>query len=72
MVIENLCVDAQTNVRILRLILQATQAQNKEFMVWGIISLDSRTSLVVIRSTLKAQPYVEDILRPVLLPYFLQ
>lgn len=41
-------------------------------MVWGAISLDSRTPLVVIRGTLNAQRYVDDILRPVLLPFLLQ
>lgn len=41
-------------------------------MVWGAISFDSRTPLVVIRGTLTAQRYVDDILRPVLLPFLLQ
>ncbi|UYV74393.1 DDX17 [Cordylochernes scorpioides] len=36
-------------------------------MVWGAISFDSRTPLVVIPGTLTAQRYVHDILRPVLL-----
>ncbi|UYV82585.1 hypothetical protein LAZ67_22000050 [Cordylochernes scorpioides] len=38
-------------------------------MVWGTISFDSRTPLVVIPGTLTAQRYVDDILRPVLLPF---
>ncbi|UYV83087.1 hypothetical protein LAZ67_22002158 [Cordylochernes scorpioides] len=38
-------------------------------MVWGAISFDSRTPLVVIPDTLTAQRYVDDILRPVLLPF---
>ncbi|UYV72285.1 K02A2.6-like, partial [Cordylochernes scorpioides] len=38
-------------------------------MVWGAISFDSRTPLVVIPGTLTAQQYVDDILRPVLLPF---
>ncbi|UYV79200.1 hypothetical protein LAZ67_17001487 [Cordylochernes scorpioides] len=39
-------------------------------MVWGAISFDSRTPLVVIPGTLTAQRYVvDDILRPVLLPF---
>ncbi|UYV64260.1 hypothetical protein LAZ67_3000095, partial [Cordylochernes scorpioides] len=36
-------------------------------MVWGAISFDSRTPLVVIPCTLTAQRYIDDILRPVLL-----
>ncbi|GFV64025.1 transposable element Tc1 transposase [Trichonephila clavipes] len=39
---------------------------------WGTIYFDSRTSLVVIRGTLTAQRYVNDILRTVLLPFLLQ
>ncbi|UYV83554.1 hypothetical protein LAZ67_23001451, partial [Cordylochernes scorpioides] len=38
-------------------------------MVWGAISFDSRTPLVVIPGTLTTQRYVDDILRPVLLPF---
>ncbi|UYV76601.1 hypothetical protein LAZ67_14001425, partial [Cordylochernes scorpioides] len=38
-------------------------------MVWGAISFDRRTPLVVIPVTLTAQRYVDDILRPVLLPF---
>ncbi|UYV72499.1 hypothetical protein LAZ67_9003416 [Cordylochernes scorpioides] len=38
-------------------------------MVWDVISFDSRIPLVVIPSTLTAQRYVDDILRPVLLPF---
>ncbi|UYV80897.1 hypothetical protein LAZ67_19002125 [Cordylochernes scorpioides] len=38
-------------------------------MVWGAISFDSRTPLVVIPGTLTAQRYVDDILWPVLLPF---
>lgn len=41
-------------------------------MVWGDISLDSQTSLVVIRSTFTAQLYVDEILAPVLLSYLSQ
>ncbi|GFY24991.1 transposable element Tc1 transposase [Trichonephila clavipes] len=40
-------------------------------MVWGAISFDSRTPLVVIRGTLTAQRYVDDILRTFLLPLIL-
>ncbi|UYV82646.1 hypothetical protein LAZ67_22000361 [Cordylochernes scorpioides] len=38
-------------------------------MVWGAISFDSRTPLVVIPGTLTAQRYVDDILGTVLLPF---
>ena len=41
-------------------------------MVWGAISFDIRTPLVVIRGTLTAQRYIDDILKPVLLPFLLQ
>ncbi|KFM74957.1 Transposable element Tcb1 transposase, partial [Stegodyphus mimosarum] len=41
-------------------------------MVWVAISFDSQTPLVIIRGTLTAQRYVDDILRPVLLPFLLQ
>ncbi|KFM63882.1 Transposable element Tcb1 transposase, partial [Stegodyphus mimosarum] len=41
-------------------------------MVWGAISLVSRTPLAVIRGTLTVQRYVDDILSPVLLPFLLQ
>ncbi|GFX30711.1 transposable element Tc1 transposase [Trichonephila clavipes] len=39
--------------------------------VWGSIPFDSRIPLVVNRYTLTAQRYVDDILRTVLLPFFL-
>ncbi|UYV69340.1 hypothetical protein LAZ67_6003272, partial [Cordylochernes scorpioides] len=38
-------------------------------MVWGDISFDRRIPLVVIPGTLTAQRYVDDILRPVMLPF---
>ncbi|KFM57660.1 hypothetical protein X975_14705, partial [Stegodyphus mimosarum] len=41
-------------------------------MVYGAISLDTLTPLVVIKGTLIPQRYVDDILRPVLLQFFLQ
>ncbi|GFS57644.1 transposable element Tcb1 transposase [Trichonephila clavipes] len=41
-------------------------------MVWSAISFESRSSLVVIRGTLTAHQYVDDILITVLLPYLLQ
>ena len=41
-------------------------------MILGAISHNSRTPLVVFRSTIAAQRYVDDILRPVLLPLLLK
>lgn len=44
-------------------------ARQPGVMVWGAISFHSRTPLVVIRGTLTSQRYVDDILRPVVLPF---
>ncbi|GFX56889.1 transposable element Tc1 transposase [Trichonephila clavipes] len=41
-------------------------------MVWGVISFDIRTPLVVIRGPFRVQWYAEDILKTVLLLFFLQ
>ncbi|GFS98814.1 transposable element Tc1 transposase [Trichonephila clavipes] len=41
-------------------------------IVWGAISFDCKTLLVVNRGTLSAQRYIDDILRTVLLPFLLQ
>ncbi|GFU05553.1 transposable element Tc1 transposase [Trichonephila clavipes] len=41
-------------------------------MVWGAIYFDSRTPLVIIRDTLKAERCVDDILRTILLLLLLQ
>ncbi|KFM59793.1 hypothetical protein X975_02365, partial [Stegodyphus mimosarum] len=38
-------------------------------MVWSAISYDSRLSLVILRTSLTAQQYVDTILRPVALPF---
>ncbi|GFW77225.1 DDE_3 domain-containing protein [Trichonephila clavipes] len=38
-------------------------------MVWGAISYDSRSTLIVIRGTLTSQRYVHDILRPHVGPF---
>ncbi|UYV83633.1 hypothetical protein LAZ67_23001798 [Cordylochernes scorpioides] len=38
-------------------------------MVWGAIAYDSRSPLLRIRGTMTAQRYVDDVLRPVTLPY---
>ncbi|GFU81468.1 DDE_3 domain-containing protein [Trichonephila clavipes] len=36
--------------------------------VWGAISWDTRSSLVVLQGTLTARRYVDDILTPIVLP----
>ena len=38
-------------------------------MIWAGISLGGRTDIVFVQGTLTAQRYVDDILRPVVLPY---
>ncbi|UYV71897.1 hypothetical protein LAZ67_9000979 [Cordylochernes scorpioides] len=38
-------------------------------MVWGAIAYDSRSPLLRIQGTMTAQRYVDDVLRPVTLPY---
>ncbi|UYV75324.1 hypothetical protein LAZ67_12003495, partial [Cordylochernes scorpioides] len=38
-------------------------------MVWGAIAYDSRSPLLCIQGTMTAQRYVDDVLRPVTLPY---
>ncbi|GFV98390.1 transposable element Tcb2 transposase [Trichonephila clavipes] len=38
-------------------------------MVWGAISYDSRSTLIVMRGTLTGQRYADDILRPHTLPW---
>ncbi|UYV85106.1 hypothetical protein LAZ67_X004594 [Cordylochernes scorpioides] len=38
-------------------------------MVWGAIAYDSRSALLRIQGTMTAQRYVDDVLRPVTLPY---
>ncbi|GFT17983.1 transposable element Tcb2 transposase [Trichonephila clavipes] len=39
-------------------------------MVWGVIAYNTRSPLVLIRSTMTAQRYVHDILQPHVLPLF--
>ncbi|GFV93515.1 transposable element Tcb2 transposase [Trichonephila clavipes] len=38
-------------------------------MVWGAIAYDSRSTLIVMRGILTGQRYVDDILRPHILPW---
>ncbi|GFX49056.1 DDE_3 domain-containing protein [Trichonephila clavipes] len=37
-------------------------------MIWGAISWDTRSSLVLLQGTLTARRYVDDILTPIVLP----
>ncbi len=39
-------------------------------MVWGGIHYNGKTRLVIIRQTLNAQRYCDDVLRPIVLPFF--
>lgn len=50
-------------------VLQRHTAITPGVMVWGAISYDSRSSLVILRTSLTAQRYVDTILRPVALPF---
>ena len=38
-------------------------------MVWGGINHKGKTNLVVIRGNLNAQGYINDVLRPVVVPF---
>ncbi|GFV94398.1 hypothetical protein TNCV_3352361 [Trichonephila clavipes] len=40
-------------------------------MVWGAIAYDSRSTLIVMRGTLRVQRYVDDILRPHVGPFYM-
>ena len=41
-------------------------------MVWGGISVRSRTELLVLNGTLTGQRYINEVLQPVVLPFVLQ
>ncbi|UYV84629.1 hypothetical protein LAZ67_X002892 [Cordylochernes scorpioides] len=43
--------------------------RQRGIMVWGAIAYDSRSPLLRIQGTMTAQRYVDDVLRPVTLPY---
>ncbi|GFV04545.1 HTH_Tnp_Tc3_2 domain-containing protein [Trichonephila clavipes] len=43
-------------------------ADDSPHMLWGAISWDTRSSLVVLQGTLTARRYVDDILTPIVLP----
>ncbi|GFV90503.1 transposable element Tc1 transposase [Trichonephila clavipes] len=44
-------------------------ARQRGIMVWGAIAYDSTSPLVRIQGTLNAQLYVQNVLRPVAIPY---
>ncbi|GFU48599.1 HTH_Tnp_Tc3_2 domain-containing protein [Trichonephila clavipes] len=44
------------------------ERHTKGVTVWGAISWDTRSSLVVLQGTLTARRYVDDILTPIVLP----
>ncbi|UYV66148.1 hypothetical protein LAZ67_4000491 [Cordylochernes scorpioides] len=44
-------------------------SRQRDIMVWGAIACDSRSSLIRIESTMKAQQNVEDVQRAVTLPF---
>lgn len=50
-------------------IVERPTARQRGIMVWGAIAYDSRSPLVRIQGTMTAQRYVDDVLRPVALPY---
>ncbi|UYV82057.1 Transposase, partial [Cordylochernes scorpioides] len=50
-------------------IVERPTVRPRGIMVWGAIAYDSRSPLLRIQGTMKAQRYVDDVLRPVTLPY---
>ncbi|UYV67201.1 Transposase [Cordylochernes scorpioides] len=50
-------------------IVERPTVRQRGIMVWGAIAYDSRSPLLRIQGTLTAQRYVDDVLRPVTLPY---
>ncbi|UYV75883.1 Transposase [Cordylochernes scorpioides] len=50
-------------------IVQRPTVRQRGIMVWGAIAYDSRSPLLRIQGTMTAQRYVDDVLRPVTLPY---
>ncbi|UYV84616.1 K02A2.6-like, partial [Cordylochernes scorpioides] len=51
-------------------IVERHTVRQRGIMVWGAIAYDSRSPLLRIQGTMTAQRYVDDVLRPVTLPYF--
>ncbi|UYV60356.1 hypothetical protein LAZ67_1000938 [Cordylochernes scorpioides] len=50
-------------------IVERPSVRQRGIMVWGAIAYDSRSPLLRIQGTMTAQRYVDDVLRPVTLPY---
>ncbi|UYV68866.1 hypothetical protein LAZ67_6001345, partial [Cordylochernes scorpioides] len=50
-------------------IVERPTVRQRGIMVWGAIAYDSRSPLLGIQGTMTAQRYVDDVLRPVTLPY---
>ncbi|UYV85043.1 Transposase [Cordylochernes scorpioides] len=50
-------------------IVERPTVRQRGIMVWGAIAYDSRSPLLRIQGTMTAQRYVDDVLRPVTLPY---
>ncbi|UYV68295.1 hypothetical protein LAZ67_5003731 [Cordylochernes scorpioides] len=50
-------------------IAERPTVRQRGIMVWGAIAYDSRSPLLRIQGTMTAQRYVDDVLRPVTLPY---
>ncbi|UYV64531.1 hypothetical protein LAZ67_3001114 [Cordylochernes scorpioides] len=50
-------------------IVERPTLRQRGIMVWGAIAYDSRSPLLRIQGTMTAQRYVDDVLRPVTLPY---
>ncbi|UYV67487.1 hypothetical protein LAZ67_5000879 [Cordylochernes scorpioides] len=50
-------------------IVERPTVRERGIMVWGAIAYDSRSPLLRIQCTMTAQRYVDDVLRPVTLPY---
>ncbi|UYV83891.1 Transposase [Cordylochernes scorpioides] len=50
-------------------IVERPTLRQRGIMVWGAIAYDSRSPLLRIQGTMTVQRYVDDVLRPVTLPY---
>ncbi|UYV71379.1 hypothetical protein LAZ67_8002838 [Cordylochernes scorpioides] len=50
-------------------IVERPTVRQRGIMVWGAIAYNSRSPLLRIQGTMTAQRYVDDVLRPVTLPY---
>ncbi|UYV62056.1 hypothetical protein LAZ67_1007664 [Cordylochernes scorpioides] len=50
-------------------IVERPTVRQRGIMVWGAIAYDSRSPSLHIQGTMTAQRYVDDVLRPVTLPY---